>query len=55
LGGEYLLCICDEEWCFCSNQVFVDDEDPRREQAWPAAPEVACEECKKGIHVTEPR
>lgn len=49
MGGEYLLCICSEEWCYCTNLVLIDDEDPRAQQYPP--PEIACKECERGNHV----
>jgi hypothetical protein len=52
MGGIDLLCICDMEWCFCTNSVFIDEYDPRY-RIYPA-PEVACEDCKAGKHVMEP-
>ena len=51
MGGQYLLCICDEEWCFCSNMVFVNDEAVYE---GPFPPEIACADCKAGKHVLEP-
>lgn len=34
------FCICDEEWCWCSNRV--------------ATPEEACPDCRGGKHVMDP-
>lgn len=43
-----LLCICDEEWCYCDTLVEVEvDPDDR-------LPDVPCAECKAGHHVWEP-
>lgn len=41
-----LLCICDEEWCYCTNRVHVD------EPTYPA-PEIACDDCANGRHVLD--
>lgn len=42
-----LLCICSEEWCYCTNIVRVPEAEP----IWPT-PEVACDNCTSGNHVT---
>lgn len=41
-----LLCVCDEEMCFCSNMVDAPLTLP--------APEIACPECAAGHHVWSP-
>ena len=53
MGSERLLCICDEEWCYCTNRIILDDFDPRAGLYPP--PEIACEDCKAGRHVMEPK
>ena len=42
MSGEYIICICDTDWCMCLEWVLIEDFDERTE--------VACEECAKGNH-----
>jgi hypothetical protein len=43
-----LLCVCEEEWCYCTNLVDADvDLESGR------VPDIACPECADGHHVDE--
>lgn len=45
-----LYCVCDNEWCWCTNRVEaeIDTDNPPA-----AAPDVACAECAAGRHVPD--
>lgn len=46
-----LLCVCDEEMCFCTNKVIATiDVDQQIPGAVMRAPEIACDQCKAGDH-----
>ena len=50
-----LLCVCDEEWCWCSNLIEVEYArilESVRTTGSP--PDVSCEECRAGNHIMEP-
>lgn len=45
-----LLCICSEEWCYCTATIRVDLASLDA-TAHGTPPEVACDDCANGRHV----
>ena len=50
-----LLCVCDEEFCWCGTLVWVNQDVIDRALATTGrSPDVACDNCKAGKHVMAP-
>lgn len=52
---EWLYCVCDQEFCWCSEKVPVTEaeiETALLESG--SAPEKACEKCADGLHLWSP-
>lgn len=51
-----LICVCDEDWCWCGNTVEPPDWVMMglREGRLTAPPDIACEECRGGHHLSRP-